>query len=343
MTLKTTPQPHPENIDSGLFCTARNQVELVSEVREPTPLSTHEVAGPTVMTLLSPGTELACLDREFTTRWAMGYAAVFRISECGSEVTSLQPGQLVFAMGNHRSWQRLHQSQVIPLPAGLDPQVAVFARLMSVSWSTLVTTTARPPDPVLVTGLGPVGNLAAQILRASGYTVSAVDPDAGRRALAKSHGIKVSDALPPAQAAGGGCDESRGLGYSLVVECSGHERAVLDACRVVRKRGEVVLVGVPWMARAPDLTAHALLHEVFHRYIVLRSGWEWEVPYEARDFTTGSLRANLAAGMLWLAEGRINTTGLASVHAAETAPQVYADLSARKAAAPTAIFRWLKV
>lgn len=336
MTLKTVPQPHPENIDRGLFCTARNQVELVSEVRDPTSLSAHEVAGPTVTTLLSPGTELACLDREFTTRWAMGYAAVFRIAECGSEVTGLHPGQLVFAMGNHRSWQRLHQSQVIPLPAGLEPQVAVFARLMSVSWSTLVTTTARPPDPVLVTGLGPVGNLAAQILRASGYTVSAVDPDAGRRALAKSHGIQVSDALPSAPAQGDGG------GYSLVVECSGHERAVLDACRAVRKRGEVVLVGVPWMARAPDLTAHALLHEVFHRYIVLRSGWEWEVPYEARDFTIGSLRANLAAGMLWLAEGRVNTTGLGSVHAAETAPRVYADLIARKAAAPTAIFRWLK-
>ena len=48
----------------------------------------------------------------------------------------------------------------------------------------------------------------------------------------------------------------------------------------------------------------------------------------------------LAAGMLWLAEGRLNTTGLASVHAAETATQVYADLIARKAPAPTAIFRW---
>lgn len=336
MTLKNATQPHADNTDRVLFCTARNQVELVSEVRDPTPLSAQEVAGPTITTLLSPGTELACLDREFTSRWTPGYAAVFRIAECGSEVTGLQAGQLVLAMGNHRSWQRLHQSQVIPLPAGLDPNVAVFARLMNVSWSTLVTTTARPPDPVLVTGLGPVGNLAAQILRASGYTVSAVDPDAGRRALATSHGIQVNDALPSAPAQGDGG------GYSLVVECSGHEGAVLDACRAVRKRGEVVLVGVPWMARAPDLTAHALLHEVFHRYIVLRSGWEWEVPYEARDFTIGSLRANLAAGMRWLAEGRIITTGLASVHAPETAPQIYADLIARKAPAPTAIFRWLK-
>lgn len=340
MSLQIAPHPPVEKTDRVLFCTARNQVELLPETRDPKPLSAHEIAGPTITTLLSPGTELACLDREFTAPWTPGYAAVFRIAECGSEVSGLRPGQLVLAMGNHRSWQRHDHSQVIPLPAGLDPHVAVFARLMNVSWSTLVTTTARPPDPVLVTGLGPVGNLAAQILRASGYAVSAVDPDPGRRALAQSHGLKVSDALPPAPTNGGG--EGCGTEYSLVVECSGHERAVLDACRAVRKRGEVVLVGVPWMARAPELTAHTLLHEVFHRYIVLRSGWEWEVPYEARDFTVGSLRANLAAGMLWLAEGRVNTTGLASIHAPETAPQVYADLIARKAPAPTALFRWLK-
>lgn len=332
MSQQTAPQTSPHATDRTVFCTARNQVELLPDARDPKPLAAHEVAGPTITTLLSPGTELACLDRQFTSRWTPGYAAVFRIAECGAEVTGLRPGQLAFAMGNHRSWQRHGQSQVIPLPEGLDPEVAVFARLMNVSWSTLVTTTARPPDAVLVTGLGPVGNLAAQILRASGYAVSAVDPDAGRRALAKSHGLQVSETLPPAP----------GNGYGLAVECSGHERAVLDACRAVRKRGEVVLVGVPWMARAPDLTAHNLLHEVFHRYIVLRSGWEWEVPFEARDFTIGSLRANLAAGMTWLAEGRVQTAGLASVHAPETAPQVYADLIARKAPAPTAVFRWLK-
>ena len=32
----------------------------------------------------------------------------------------------------------------------------------------------------------------------------------------------------------------------LVIECSGHEQAAFDGCRIVRKRGEVVLVGAPW-------------------------------------------------------------------------------------------------
>ncbi len=132
----------------------------------------------------------------------------------------------------------------------------MFCRLMGVSWTTLVTTTARPPDPVVVTGLGPVGNLAAQIFQAAGYAVTAVDPVASRRTLAKQVGLTdVQETVPAIEVA-------------LAVECSGHEQAVLDCCQHVRKRGEVVLVGVPWRKRS-ELSAFDLLHAVFHRYAVL--------------------------------------------------------------------------
>ena len=64
---------------------------------------------------------------------------------------------------------------------------------------------------------------------------------------------------------------------SLVLECSGHEQGAVDGCRVVRKRGEVVLIGSPWVRRT-DLTAHELLHLVFHRYVTLRSTRDVPLP-----------------------------------------------------------------
>jgi len=75
----------------------------------------------------------------------------------GQDVADVRAGDLMFGMGPHRSFQRFARADVLPLPPGLSPASAVFARMMGVTMSTLVTTTARPPARVLVSGLGLVG------------------------------------------------------------------------------------------------------------------------------------------------------------------------------------------
>ncbi len=41
---------------------------------------------------------------------------------------------------------------------------------------------------------------------------------------------------------------------------------------MIRKRGEVVLVGVPWVRRT-DIYAHEILCRVFYDFVDMRSGW----------------------------------------------------------------------
>jgi threonine dehydrogenase-like Zn-dependent dehydrogenase len=308
--------------------TAREAAELVDWPLDPAPLRADEVAGRTLATLASPGTELNGYLAERAQPALSGYAAVFEIDEVGAEVRDLRPGDIVFAMGPHASRQRVARAMVVPVPPGLAPAVAVFCRLMGVGWSTLTTTAARPPDRVLVTGLGPVGNLAAQVFAAAGYEVTAVDPVPARCELAARHGLRDLRASA----------ERLGEEVALAVECSGHERAVLDAINAVRKRGEVTLVGVPWKQRS-DLSAHALLHAVFHRYVVLRSGWEWEVPLHPRDFACGSIVANWAAGLRWLADRRVRVEGLASTVSPKEAQRVWQDLVHQRGT-PTVVFDW---
>ena len=311
--------------------TGPERAELVDWPLDQAPLRADEVAGRTLVTLVSPGTELNGYLAERTTPGLSGYTAVMEIDTVGADVSDLKPGDRVFCMGPHAARQRTARSMAVPLPAGLAPTVAVFARLMGVSWSTLVTTTARPPDQVLITGLGPVGNLAAQVFTAAGYRVTAVDPVAERRTLATSLGLRDVRTTVPTDLPGGA---------QLAVECSGHEQAVLDCVNAVRKRGEVALVGVPWKKRT-DVSAHALLHAIFHRYVVVRSGWEWEVPTHAREFTVGSIVGNFTGALEWLAEGRVRVDGLASVHAPGDAQRVWQDLRHQRGT-PTAIFDWQK-
>ncbi len=312
----------------------KRRVELTDWPVSDEPLGPREVVGRTLYTLVSPGTELAwAFDTENTQPRVAGYASVVEITQCGSEVKSRSPGQLAFNMAPHRAIQRGQMHDFVPLPAGLDPQRALFCRLMGVSWTTLVTTHARPADRVIVYGLGIIGNLCAQLFSAAGYRVTALDPDARRCELARRCGIADARGSIPAD------DTELRNRAILAIDCSGHEQAVVDACNTVRKGGEVVLIGVPWKQRCAA-TAFQVTHAVFHRYVTLRSGWEWEIPMQEADFARGSILANFAAGMQWINEGRIHTGGLAETVPAQQAPQVYLDLLEQRRPTPTVILDW---
>jgi threonine dehydrogenase-like Zn-dependent dehydrogenase len=108
---------------------------------------------------------------------------------------------------------------------------------------------------------------------------------------------------------------------------------------VVRKRGEVVLVGVPWK-RQTDLFAHDVLIEVFHRYIVLRSGWEWEIPHHAGDFRPHSIYGDFCTALRWLAEGQIAVQGMVRLVDPADAAEAYRSHLHKTAPALFSVFDW---
>ena len=322
----------PDSMKAVAF-TAPQQAELVDWPCDPSPVHVGQVAGPTLVTLVSPGTEVNAYLADRTEPGLSGYAAVFRAEQVARDVTDVAPGDVLFCMGNHVSWQRTDRAACLKVPPGLAPEVAVAARLMNVTWSTLTTTTARPPDRVLITGLGPVGHLAAQVFQAAGYRVTAVDPSEPRRAMAMRMGIAdVRSAAP--------LDDPAICGQiGLALECAGHEQAVLECCKMVRKRGEVVLIGVPWKQRT-DLTAHTVLHAIFHQYAVVRSGWEWEVPHHPRDFTVGSLFGQMAGAMEWLQAGRVQVDGLFRLMPPARVQEAWQDLLNMRTEHLSLVFDW---
>lgn len=312
----------------------RDQVELRSYADPP--LGRGEVHGRTLASIDSPGSALAALAGAGAGAFPVrpGHAAVLRVDRTGSEVEGIAPGDLLFCQGSNRSTQRFAPRLTLPVPRGLDPATALLARLMGVSMTTLMTTAARPGDLVVITGLGPVGYLAAHLFRISNYEVVAVDPQERRRRQAAASGIaRVYPALPVSDPAVAGK-------AALVVECSGHEAAVAAACEVVRMGAELVLVGTPW-ARRTDIAAHQVLKAVFYKIMTLRSGWEYELPPRRREFVHGGHNRdyNLAPqtvfsgyekALAWLAAGKIPVDGLIRRVAPQDAAAVYAALRRRE-------------
>ncbi|RTM08290.1 MAG: dehydrogenase [Hyphomicrobiales bacterium] len=325
---------------SEIVFTGRRQFAL--EDYQDTPLGPAEVRGRTLATLISPGTELAWAETgSFPLR--PGYAAVYEAEELGREVRGISHGDKLLCMGAHRSTQQFDQRYVLKVPDALAPETAVLARLMGVSMTTLMTTAARPGDRVVVTGAGPVGYLAAHLCRIAGYEVSVVEPDPRRNAQARQSGLSVLSKMP--------LDDADFAGkVALVIDCSGHEGAVLEGCKVVRKKGEVVLVGVPWKAHT-GMLAHEILHAVFFRFVNLRSGWEWELPVVGRDFVWEELyegynnaqhttMTGLAKALTWLARGHVPLAGLIRKFSPADPAAVYGGLMAREVAEPFAVLDW---
>ncbi len=312
--------------------TAPEQAELIESEIE-TPLNPDEVAGSTLYTLISPGTELAGIYGGSHFPAQPGYAAVFRVESVGQAVGDIREGELRFCMGKHQSYQRVRAADTIPVPDGLAPQLVPFCRLMGVTMTTLQTTLARPPAQVLVTGLGPVGHLCAQVFAAYGYDVLAVDPVSARRQWAIQAGLpRVLEGVPHD-------DPSIARRIDLHIECSGHEGAALDGCKVVKKKGEIALVGAPWTQKA-DIQAHEFLREIFFNYVILRSGWEWELPHHPLDFRQGSIFTNFSEALRLLLAGKVVVEGLYQECDPSSCQSVYQDLLHRRANSLFQIFSW---
>lgn len=324
-----------------ILFSAVEQAELVTEEADVAPLGPNEVAGKTLVSLVSAGTELNLYLGNYERsglKWGQlpfspGYAAVFEVQETGEEVQDLRKGDLAFCMGKHRSHQRMQREAVLPVPKGLAAEQAVFARMMNVTMTTLTTTAARPPERVIVSGLGIVGYLGAKIFDACGYDVTACDPIDVRREMAQQNGLRhVLPHIP--------VDDPEIMGkVALVLECSGHEQAALDGCRVVQKGGEVVQVGVP-MVRKTEIYAQEILNLIFRNSVTVRGGSEWQVPRYPTDFRHNSNMGNMAAGLRWMAEGRLQVGNVYEKVCPQDAQQVYQNVLHKRGDKLVYLFDW---
>ena len=138
------------------------------------------------------------------------------------DVEGFKPGDL---MGNLQSFQHIKADSAVFVPKGLDPAAAVIDCLINVMMTTLMTTTASTGDKVIISGAGPVGFLAAHLFKRSGYDVMVIDPIESRLEMIRASGISQTATVAPLH------DPEWMHKVALVVDCSGHESAVLDECR----------------------------------------------------------------------------------------------------------------
>ena len=126
----------------------------------------------------------------------LGYCCAGEVIAVGAGVTDLAVGDLVACGGpghaNHAEIVAVPRNLCVPVPAGLDARAAAFTTLGAVALQAVRIADARLGENVVVIGLGLVGLLAVELLRAAGCRVFGIDRDPLRARFVADRGWGAS-------------------------------------------------------------------------------------------------------------------------------------------------------
>jgi threonine dehydrogenase-like Zn-dependent dehydrogenase len=166
------------------------------------------------------------------------------------------PGVSEF-QGAFAEYVRVHESQLLRIPAGLGTREAALAEPLAVALHGIARSGVEPGRRVLVTGAGSIGLLTLAALRARGVEdVTVSEPSPGRRQRALALGATRAlepDALDVPRMPFAVPDAA----VDVAFECSGRGSAFEAALAQLRPGGRLVLQGTG--AERPRLDAHRVL------------------------------------------------------------------------------------
>jgi predicted dehydrogenase/threonine dehydrogenase-like Zn-dependent dehydrogenase len=176
----------------------------------------------------------------------MGYSNVGVAQAVGAGVSGIRVGERVLSNGNHAEVVRVPHNLCARIPDAVGDDEAAFAVLGAIGLQGMRLAQPTLGECFVVTGLGLIGLLAVQMLRANGCRVLGLDFDRAKLDLAERFGAETvdlsagSDPLPAAEAFSRG----RGVDGVLLTAATQSSEPVSQAARMCRKRGRIVLVGV---------------------------------------------------------------------------------------------------
>jgi predicted dehydrogenase len=247
----------------------------------------------------------------------LGYCSVGVVAEVGKGVEGFAAGDRVVSNGRHAEVVCVPRNLCARVPDVVPDEQAAFTVLGAIGLQGIRLAGPTLGERVVVTGLGLIGLLTVQVLRAQGCRVLGIDPDPHRLALARTFGAEAvapgseSDVLSAASAF------SRGLGVDAVIITASTKSSepVSQAAKMCRKRGRIVLVGVTGLelSRA-DFYEKELSFQVSCSY----GPGRYDPSYEegGQDYPAGFVRwteqRNLEAVLDLMASGRLHLDPLIS-------------------------------
>ena len=119
----------------------------------------------------------------------LGYCNVGEVVAIGEGVTGFNVGDRVASNGNHAELVTVSQNLCAHIPPSVSDEAAAFTVLGSIGLQGIRLANPTLGETFVVSGLGLIGLLTAQLLVSQGVRVLGLDPDLSKCRLAESLGI----------------------------------------------------------------------------------------------------------------------------------------------------------
>lgn len=182
---------------------------------------------------------------------SLGYSLAGTVLEAGPGVDGLTARDRVACAGagvaNHAEINAVPKNLAVAIPEGVDDEAASFVTLGAIALQGVRVAAPTLGERVVVLGLGLIGLLTVQLLKANGCRVLGFDPAESRAALARRLGADVAVSAGLDEAAAGFTD-GRGADAVIVTASTKSSDPVNDAARISRMKGRVIVVGLTGMS-----------------------------------------------------------------------------------------------
>jgi predicted dehydrogenase/threonine dehydrogenase-like Zn-dependent dehydrogenase len=247
----------------------------------------------------------------------MGYCNVGVVVECNGKEGGFKCGDRVVSNGHHAEIVSVPYNLCVKIPDGVSDETAVFTVIGAIGLQGIRLAAPTLGETFVVTGLGLIGLMTVQLLRAHGCRVLGIDFDSQKCELARGFGAETVDLSKGEDPVIVARNFSRGRGVDgvLITASSTSNVPVHQAAQMCRKRGRIVLVGVVGLqlSRA-DFFEKELTFQVSCSYGPGRHDLLYEE--KGQDYPFGYVRwteqRNFEAVLDMMASGRLDVDPLIS-------------------------------
>lgn len=246
---------------------------------------------------------------------ALGYCNVGVVREAGANTSGFLPGDRVVSNGSHADVVRVPAHLVAKIPDNVPDEHAAFTVVASIGLQGMRLAEPTLGEAFAVVGVGLIGLLTVQLLKANGCRVLAIDFDEKKLELARSYGAETCNPTKGQDPIAAGAAFSRGQGMDgvIITASTTSNGPVSQAARMCRKRGRIVLVGVTGLElKRADFYEKEISFQVSCAYGPGRYDSNYEE--KGQDYPIGFVRwtenRNFVAILDMMASGRLDVSQL---------------------------------
>lgn len=262
----------------------------------------------------------------------LGYCNVGKVIAIGRGVTSFQVGDRVASNGTHAQVVCVPQNLVAKIPDNVSDDEATFTVIGSIGLQGIRLLQPTLGETIVVTGLGLIGLVTAELLRANGCRVIGVDFDQQKVDLAKEKGIIAFNPAVDGDIVKFVLDLTDQIGCDgvMITASAKTDDIIHEAALMSRKRGRIILVGVIGLnIRRDDFYKKELSFQVSCSYGPGRYDDDYE--NKGHDYPIGFVRwtekRNFEAILYSISSGSLDVKPLISeIVPLDDYNQIYGDM-----------------